>query len=1659
MAHSSDSTKTIIDAISSSRCSTSTISSLQQLLLGTNNEPVQCKGKENVRSRKPAVLVASQPSKLKVGVQSRTKPTTNGTAAAKSTPLEILSLQERLALATDAINTTLKSLSQALKSKNAKTSSPLKSSDAPHAEPTTRKAISRTPTNNSQRALKPRSPNGKRKPALVDDSADSGPGEAISATAECSRIAFAYLRAHQKASSDTSPDFQLENGMLALIGKCLGHGLDAMALKELRILKARLDGYLGSRPKGAKSKEDKSSAKEEQEKATIAELLIFESLPSNDLIVPVVIGHQLAVLRLMAYQKNPRSIEAAIDALQLSTPSSPINILVAQASTPDMRNKSARQLESLAQTLFSLSTSVASAEDSSSSNLKLSISPQSAFRMQCLAFRTRVIWWQLAGHQLNADKELWAPLAKCVAAFCRRTKMAPDLNYELVSTALEELETALKDCLSSLHLPLSLREPVASQKAIYRSMSQLAQAAKFTNEAMKWTTKFQSSGGSSSSPGAETAICTVRLAALGIHSENGEHLLETAVRCLSGNLKGDTSNLDNLLVEVTGLRKAVMKVLGEEIGNLKPNVLSSTSRLCCDAIFGCLRFLVRYLGQSPPPDSGLASVNRYRERVVLTEKVSRAFLESVMLCAKTRIQVDDLDFESLDDILRICCQLLSDLQDASPGDDDNAYASQNSQHFPLVNISNLYWALYMKQVKAQGSFKNAGLLSLRRSVEVLRGRTTIEKEKASLSIKLDRLAEFFFRIGQPKDSLYTVEEAIREHVETGVLRLAANLSTTKCLSEISASNNSIPLLIKIVQQHEHLCTKYVSDDGHNGFFDNSELLLEERGLLLEWQLSFMAQTLRKSRQVNQELKRRFQKVTDLLLEIYDKDDYPVRRLRVAKTVSFLEAEHPGLLGDLIVQQLQACLKPSKSLSSKDHGLEKYRKSLSATLRVSIALEKNPADVALLEKSIIEWQAVLDTCTSLALLVDSIDDVNACLTLISLLVDYLDMQGLFRLQIPALHLLTKIHELHPDTELSDILQTHCRLALVYLRTGNSGKAGLLLAKTEPLTSQQGVGTEAVLRWYLAYAEYSLAIGSIEKCGKTLNDAERFAKEASDLAGLAESSNSIASRIKLTRLLADASYISSQFELESGRADEAFRFARNCVKLNQKSWVYLESRLPPSPPPTPVETDASMDHLALSMAGLSTSKSPIVASMTQDALRGPAFWSLVPSLLRGLKNLSQIFAHYGLLHESVHYAEQAKTIADTVQSPSAICSAAISVANLWTRGGKVEDAQVHMDRAAEISKQLQMRPEQVTLKIIEGRMWRARGELEEEAECYDKALEIVDQLSSSGFLDALDCAGTRRDELVENLAKLTLNTKPAKSARVKKAPIKAPPKVLKRGNTAKAPTTLSNTSLDYTPLTKQRNRILRFKALTSLGQKNIQLDAEAISEADHLDTSPQDIVEHAILQFRLLFNEASKQMASNLTFSALIESTIALPALTQPERRPSYSIDRQSILAPKTSRPAAKTSKKAAPGKESAAKAVPAKDFALTLHTARDGLAQIQYNSVQVSSASTMQELGRLLGSSAVLLSAATHIHPKAVAHPLLVAYWLGQYRPPPTAPNLAKLTVSRLAKHTHFSPDPVPVANRKRNFTQGQAAPVARCRRKSFCQASYTHMEPIPGGLH
>jgi separase len=255
MAKDAITTRARIDNIKSdlrtiSSCTTTTVAELQDLLLPNTAEPAQ---KENVKRKK----ADSAPTTARRRAATATSTATDQTKQATSS----LAPRDRYILATEVANTTLKSLAEALK-----TQPPPRSRPATKAKPTSnentqklsRPRLGHTKSSSiaihplkersvSQAVNSPKKRPSSRRSSSYSSCVHTGPDPGLVQTAECSRVAFAYLGTPEavKVAGKDSPELQLENGVLALIGKLVAHGLDTLAIKEMRILKRRLDKYLG----------------------------------------------------------------------------------------------------------------------------------------------------------------------------------------------------------------------------------------------------------------------------------------------------------------------------------------------------------------------------------------------------------------------------------------------------------------------------------------------------------------------------------------------------------------------------------------------------------------------------------------------------------------------------------------------------------------------------------------------------------------------------------------------------------------------------------------------------------------------------------------------------------------------------------------------------------------------------------------------------------------------------------------------------------------------------------------------------------------------------------------------------------------------------------------------------------------------------------------------------------------------------------------------------------------------------------------------------------------------------------------------------------------------------------------------------------------------
>lgn len=1087
---------------SPSTCSSATAVALQEILTATK-KPLPLRENSKLKSAKSVTVTASS--------QTQAPPrTTPKTKVAVAVAIEVfeeasvpLSPKEKFILATDVVNATLKSLGDALKSqpKAHRRISSTKASTADHTRATyspnkSCTALSRS-SSWSQRPLQEQcwSASKKRLPRRSSSHSASsklGPQPGIVAAGECARVAFAYLRTPEasRLSGKDIPTLQLENGMLALVGKLIAHGLESAALKELRILKKRLGIFIGKE----KDEKDKGHSKNnagskkvdsQSEKETLPSLLYFDELDLKSPALPLIISHQMYTLRVIGASKRPNVIETVLEYLDLSEKSSPANLISEYAKTPRMEAKAARQLDTFAQIILSLCPSISSSEDALACNDKIQPSPEAVFRLQNLAFQVRQRWWKLAGHQGNVGKELFEPFAKCLSAFARRSKLPAPRKYKLATDIFRDLEL-------SSQTPSKLKASPHTQQSlsytiIYRTLSSLAQAASLTNEALRWT---ESSGSTNSggARGAKAAAGQIRIAALSLEAHlsqtrkcDVEQIVENALGALRGSLAGDSSDLDSLFTELIGFRRVAAKIFTGNFQSTQTDTYSSfdtLQSLAISIISATTHFVARYVCTESSDGTDAKVFIRHGERIAMAMKVIKSMVDSVVLCCKQTITSSTMRWEELDVILQDCYSILLELQGGPDADEAATVKFNRDLQFPLVKISNLYWMYYLHSRKNEENPEN-WLKTMKRSAEILLRRPQLEKQSGLLPMKLEKLGEAYHAAGRVGGAREALLQAVDAHLESGALKTATGIASTSPLQYAECDESVIPFARVLKALHQSYIKYGVEGGGSLAFIDKEEIEIEERGLLLEWQLSLFSILASKQRNWDSTLSGSVQILGKRLMELYTLSEFPLRRQRTAILLLQIAADCSDMQLPEYLSLAAQCETSLEQDMSKDAGLRKYHDHLRATLRVHLAFGEGSPSIEKLKDSLVVWQSIVDAAGSWSSLSNRVDDVRSWLLQLETISDYLAAKGEEYLRVPALTLITKILEFQKCDDPTQLVLSLSKLGHQFLELGYTGKAGLSLAKAQNLLPSSMLSTEAKLQWHLVYAEYLLRIGNIEK----------------------------------------------------------------------------------------------------------------------------------------------------------------------------------------------------------------------------------------------------------------------------------------------------------------------------------------------------------------------------------------------------------------------------------------------------------------------------------------------------------------------------------------------------------------------------------------------------
>ena len=1076
---------------STTTCTSTQVESLRLLLLPvtptTIKKPTAGKSVQQ-KSRKPF----SPPAKP-VNPRAKKPATITIHQCEEEADNHTLGTQTRLVLATEVINVTLKALTLAIKAPRAPQTPRPKRRSLARSSSSASVASAATPSR-CLTPLQPISANmilqspAKNQHWKRNSSGSFHDSNNTLSQAECARIGLAslrYLQTLEKVQSSFAP-LQLETAMSALIAKSLALGYDDLALKELRILRKRIEA-LGSGQSGRDMAGIINARKtpREEEKAlpneSLPNLLRYTATSLSGPLLLLVITSQMQALKILALRSHGPSIEAALEDLQIGVEHAPARLIEKQINSKDQRSKTnaVHQLEKLAQVLLRLCPNASKAADKSSKSGS-GVSPQSAFEIQLLAFQTRLRWWNLSNHKPNLETELIGPFAHCLGAFQRRCKSESSVKYRIARDNCNIILTALDN-----------RDDMdrGNYVAIFKHLTDMALESHLNEEAIEWVKRgletTEVAGGSPSRRCmflCQLATCHLRESRDSLDDRSVLKSLRNAAASLEGDLRGESVELDELLLAVANLRKSAFLFVQDHA-----SLFNSTDFLndascfvhCLKFVLLSIRFLARYVGSEPSQEISNSKHLGYQGRKKLAAQVAPSVIESIVAISRLSVRSEMAVWINFDAGLRDCLELAKVLHlDSSTL--NGCPGSSNRCSLPFVSISQAYWYRFLA-LKALGAEPKIIANSIQSSIKILESRSKEEKAAGYFLMKVEKCAMLCETSKEYGKATECYEKAIRSNIEAGTVQNFAEVAKLIPWPSAIAKDRVFEQLSRFLQAlpKAALRSKGIPSRART-YFDPVSLPSDQRGLILELQLSSVT-TILLSHGSSSIEKDDFNTLATTILSLYEKEGLSIRRLHVCVRLLHILLVHPDIFAESIVSEL---LDETETHSPQgpgclDEALRPYAAHLSSCINAYLTLPGRKSKPQCLETILSDWCRLLQQCPVQQSLAEYVYDIPGWLQQLELISCRLNIQGNETLRTAALHLIVSIREGAYSTQCLDLASRLTDLGIHYTRLGYSGQGGHILRNAQRYLDSSDVPGQLMVEWLLTKAEFTLLNGSLDK----------------------------------------------------------------------------------------------------------------------------------------------------------------------------------------------------------------------------------------------------------------------------------------------------------------------------------------------------------------------------------------------------------------------------------------------------------------------------------------------------------------------------------------------------------------------------------------------------
>ncbi|TGJ86130.1 hypothetical protein E0Z10_g2626 [Xylaria hypoxylon] len=1499
-----------------STCTPAISASLKELLQGRQ---------DNDESSKPSLKSSSRKT---TQTSAKTKPSTTTKKPAKDAGdachgSSDMSPKEKGVFATHVVNAALKALGSAAKTppvSNGARSPTNNDTAKPGARTRLRRSASVPMTPLQTRSLNrvETSPVMIKASLLLSTPASTG----CLALVECARVAFTTLRSLQASGEIALPDLHLETSMSSFITKLITLKLFDHAVKEMRILKRRLECMA---PGNGNKKSDVPTKGVITTPRTLSDLLDYPAGPYPGPLLSFVINIQLQTLRIFCGLNKTTHLNAILPFLRSTNPSSPLNLLLSCSQGEKTECvKVAKQLETLSQLLLSLTPSLALKDDNVAQEPRLSPSPETSLEVQTLGLIARLESWNVSCHKGDADKEILLPLSRCLSAFMRRT--SPEHTSKLAAAFRQVWEK-----IAALELQIS-QSSKGSLATIYQLLAQAFQEAGNPKEAKKWASKWKGLIKPDEESAAKYCTVTAQLLALSLQdsSEIDASLVVQVLEGMQRPLSGSIIELDDLLVTLCVLRKIIFDMLINESPCPTEQEPQNYRDLLEKFIAQLPRLALRWLGKPPTSNDTTKDLLRFEQRRHLLSKYLRQILDSALFLTKIQVEEDRWTWEAVDPMFQDSLALLDYMGDFGQSSKSNPSASFH------VKISHLYYQQHIALRKStEKSTEATSLRAIKRSIDCVKQQSEPEQARAQILVKWESFVESCKAAGRRDDAIDALR-SIRDHlVRCDIVQAITTSLASQSFTHSWRISPETQLLSRTV------CNLAKLERRPN---DWSWLVTgADKATVLEHDLNFILTNDSQS-QYGMDMS---DPIILNLLQFYSAEQYPIRRLRSLLIILITSMDSRDQVEKLRTEIEITSAKLQDGCLGNDSRLARYGPYLSQSTACILGIACGEFNSSEIQKAVSDWKLMAASCQSVKQLTEHVDDPQQLLGILQSLTDLARMKGEQSFLTEIVELSTMISQLTIDDNIELHIMQSANLCLQYLNLSQSAKAEKTLQLIMDKVTLPQVSSDIVSHFHLSAAEYHLTVGNFDEAEKHLEEARK--------AAVVSTTQTRKRNIQFNRKIsiAYASFLTSSLYLERGENHRALRLARNAVKILFHDWLQLEQYRSSSSDVVVgdlSQTDSSEEDSSLDSSRMS--EFDIARANT-----GPVYWALVYPLYRFTSRLASIYEHLGMYQETLHYAEQARKVAKSMGSSVYIAQATTYVASVSLIAENIAKS---LELVTEVKPALlSSEPtfQAVTALCKAASIYQKAGEADNEAQLLTSAESMVQDLKRKTLLREDTFTDDLEAESAQIAVKEIMPSRPRPRGRIAAKPAPASRKMAAKKTVAKAMDVPVRIPMQVREedarLKSLKASVLHSRSLAFIKHKDWVAAITALQSAAQLSSLSPDLSQEHFLLGISLMGQSLTQMGSDSVFSFIQDSTLSFPSIAITAKdKISHG---QSLI------------KRDSPAHKSRSTSQDTQNFVENLHDAQDHLLEAHSIATRNGDSFLVHRIAAALQNVAVLLS--------------------------------------------------------------------------------------------